>query len=127
VCCGNDLIRQASAKLTDIGINRVRVVRTGTHDVTPEHVLDAPPAAVFDTYVDPVADRIIFAGGPDWTVEVRLGVLWTIATAACGGPACHETNCFTAIDRPGHRAVEPTLTMPDGANGRCRHPLGTAQ
>lgn len=64
-------------------------MRTGTHDITLGHVLDAPPAAVFDTYVDPVADRIIFAGGLDWTVEVpcevRLGGLWTIAIAARGG------------------------------------------
>jgi uncharacterized protein YndB with AHSA1/START domain len=94
-------------------------MRTGTHDITLEHVLDAPPAAVFDMYVDPAADRIIFAGGPDWTVEVacevRLGALWTTAIGARGGPAYHEINRFTAIDRPGHLAVESTLTMPDGA------------
>jgi uncharacterized protein YndB with AHSA1/START domain len=93
-------------------------MRTGTHDITLEHVLDAPPAAVFDTYVDPVADRIIFAGGPDWTVEVacevRLGGLWTIAIAARGGR--HTTRpTVSAINRPGHLAFESTLTMPDGA------------
>jgi uncharacterized protein YndB with AHSA1/START domain len=94
-------------------------MRTGTHDITLEHVLDAPPTAGFDTYVDPGADRITFAGGPDWTVEVacevRLDGLWAIAIAARGGPAYQEINRFTVIDRPGHLAFESTLTMPDGA------------
>jgi uncharacterized protein YndB with AHSA1/START domain len=71
-------------------------MRTGTHNITLEHVIDAPPAAVFDTYV-------------------RLGGLWTMPITARGGPAYHETNRFTAINRPGHLAFESTLTMPDGA------------
>jgi hypothetical protein len=54
-------------------------MRTGTHDITLEHVLGAP------------------------------------AAAARGGPAYHEINRFTAIDRPGHLAFKSTLTMPDGA------------
>jgi uncharacterized protein YndB with AHSA1/START domain len=83
-------------------------------------VLDAPLADVFDTYVDPQADRTIFGGGPDWTVEVacelRVGGLWTIAASAPGGqPAYLEVNRFTAIDRPAHLAFESVLTMPDGS------------
>jgi uncharacterized protein YndB with AHSA1/START domain len=94
-------------------------MRSGSYDVTLEHVLDAPPAAVFDAYVEPEAGRTVFAGGPDWVVEVacdlRVGGLWTIVSGAPGGPAYHEANRFTAIDRPGHLAFESTLTMPDGS------------
>ena len=94
-------------------------MRSGTYDVTLEQVLAAPAAAVFDAYVDPEAGRTVFAGGPDWIVEIacdlRVGGMWTIASAAPGGPAYHEANRFTTIDRPGHLAFESTLTMPDGS------------
>jgi uncharacterized protein YndB with AHSA1/START domain len=95
-------------------------MRRGTYDVTLERVLDAPPEVVFDAYVDPAAGRVVFAGAPDWNVEVacdlRVGGLWTIASAAPdGGLAYHETNRFTAIDRAGHVAFESTMLMPDGS------------
>jgi uncharacterized protein YndB with AHSA1/START domain len=85
-----------------------------------ERVLDAAIEAVFDAYTNPQAGRTVFAGGPDWTVEVtcdlRVGGVWSITSAPPGDAAYREANRFTVIDRPRRLAFESALTMPDGSN-----------
>lgn len=75
-----------------------------TYVFTTERVLDAAVEDVFDAYTDPEAGRSVFAGGPDWVVEVtcdlNVGGVWSITSAPPGGAAYRETNHFTLIDRP---------------------------
>jgi uncharacterized protein YndB with AHSA1/START domain len=91
-----------------------------TYDLTAERMLDAPAEAVFDAYTDPEAGRTVFAGGPDWVVEVacdlRVGGVWSIISAPPGGAAYHEANRFTVIDRPRRLAFTSTFTMPGGSD-----------
>lgn len=91
-----------------------------TYDLTAERVLDAVVEDVFDAYSDPKAGRSVFAGGPDWVVEVtsdlEVGGVWSITSTPPGGTAYRETNHFTLIDRPRRLTFESALRMPDGSN-----------
>lgn len=91
-----------------------------TYDLTAERTLDAAAEAVFDAYTDPEAGRTVFAGGPDWVVEVacdlRVGGVWSIISAPPGGAAYREANRFTLIDRPRRIAFTSTFTTPDGSD-----------
>ena len=90
------------------------------YDLTVERTLDAPVEAVFDAYTDPEAGKTVFAGGPDWVVEVacdlRVGGQWSITSAPPGGRTYREANRFTLIDRPSRVAFRSTFTMPDGSD-----------
>ena len=90
-----------------------------TYDLTAERTLDAAAEAVFDAYTDPEAGRTVFAGGPDWVVEVacdlRVGGVWSIISAPPGGPARREANRFTLINRPRRLAFKSTFTIPGGS------------
>ena len=56
-----------------------------THDLTLERVIDAAPELVFDAFVDPDAQKALYADGPDWIVEsecdLRVGGRWTSRSA----------------------------------------------
>ena len=47
-----------------------------------ERLVDAPPEAVFDAFVDPDAQHDLYADAPDWIVEsecdLRVGGRWSI-------------------------------------------------
>jgi len=93
-----------------------------TYDLVAEQLLDATDEDVFDAYTDADAGRTVFAGGPDWDVDVacdlRVGGVWSIRSAPPDGTAYRETNRFTLVDRPGRLAFESALTMPDGSTVR---------
>jgi uncharacterized protein YndB with AHSA1/START domain len=93
-----------------------------TYDLVAEQLLDATDEDVFDAYTDADAGRTVFAGGPDWDVDVacdlRVGGVWSIRSAPPDGPAYRETNRFTLVDRPRRLAFESALTMPDGSTVR---------
>jgi glutathione S-transferase len=93
---------------------------TDTYDLTVERVLDAAVEDVFDAYTSPEAGRTVFAGGPDWAVEVtcdlRVGGVWSITSGPPNGEPYRETNRFSLIDRPHRLAFESTMTMPDGSS-----------
>jgi uncharacterized protein YndB with AHSA1/START domain len=75
-----------------------------TYDLVAEQLLDATDEDVFDAYTDADAGRTVFAGGPDWDVDVtcdlRVGGVWSIRSAPPDGAAYRETNRFTVVDRP---------------------------
>ena len=93
-----------------------------TYDLVAEQLLDATDEDVFDAYTDADAGRTVFAGGPDWDVDVacdlRVGGVWSIRSAPPDGAAYRETNRFTVVDRPRRLAFESALTMPDGSTVR---------
>lgn len=93
-----------------------------TYDLVAEQLLDATDDDVFDAYTDVDAGKIVFAGGPDWDVDVvcdlRVGGVWSIRSAPPDGTAYRETNRFTLVDRPRRLAFESALTMPDGSTIR---------
>jgi uncharacterized protein YndB with AHSA1/START domain len=93
---------------------------TDTYDLTVQRLLDAPPADIFDWYTDPEADKTLFAGEPNWIVEVnsdiRVGGQWDLTTGPPATPAFHESNLFTQVDRPNYLSFRSTLTTPDGSS-----------
>ena len=77
-----------------------------TYDLRIERLIDAPPGAVFDAFLDPDAQGELYGDetDPTWTVEseldLRVGGTWTIAFGPAGKEPYRETNVFEEIDRP---------------------------
>src|SRR5262245_16128364 len=91
-----------------------------TYDLGLDRTLDAKPDVVFDIWTDVDADKILFAGDPDSTVDVecdlRVGGRWTLTITSQDGPPIRESNLFTRIDRPLRLEFRSTLMTPDGYN-----------
>jgi uncharacterized protein YndB with AHSA1/START domain len=91
-----------------------------SHDLRLERVLDAPPEAVFDAFVDPAARHDPYADAPDWVVEsecdLRVGGRWTIAFGPPGREPARETNVFEQIERPRPLVYRSTMVLPSGSS-----------
>jgi uncharacterized protein YndB with AHSA1/START domain len=57
-----------------------------TYDLVAEQLLDATDEDVFDAYTDADAGRTVFAGGPDWDVDVACD----LRVGACGASEVHH-------------------------------------
>ncbi len=92
-----------------------------TYDLRIERLIDATPEAVFDAFVDPEAQKVLYDNEEerDWTVEseldLRVGGTWTIVFGKVGEVPFRETNTFTDVDRP--RRLVFTSTMFKGKYG----------
>ncbi len=92
-----------------------------TYDLKIERLIDASSEAVFDAFVDPDAQKILYNNEEetDWTVEseldLRVGGTWTIVFGKAGEEPFRETNVFTEVDRP--RRLVYTSTMFKGRYG----------
>jgi uncharacterized protein YndB with AHSA1/START domain len=75
-----------------------------SEDLTLERLLDAAPEVVFDAFTDPDAQKVLYAGGPDWVIEsecdLRVGGRWTISFGPAGSEPAQETNVFEEVDGP---------------------------
>jgi uncharacterized protein YndB with AHSA1/START domain len=75
-----------------------------------ERLIDAPPAAVFDIFVDPdLQEEIHGSNEPDWEVskaetDVRVGGTSTYHMGKKGSEPDEEVRVFSVVDRP-HRLV----------------------
>jgi uncharacterized protein YndB with AHSA1/START domain len=91
-----------------------------SHDLTVERLLDAPPEIAFDAFVDPNAQKELYADAPDWIVasecDLRVGGRWTITFGAPGQQPARETNVFEEVERPRRLVFSSTMKMPDGSN-----------
>jgi uncharacterized protein YndB with AHSA1/START domain len=91
-----------------------------SHDLRLERLYDAAPEVVFDAFIDPDAQKELYADAPDWIVEaecdLRVGGRWSIAFGPPGGPPARETNLFEVVDRPRRLIYTSTMTMPDGSS-----------
>ena len=91
-----------------------------SHDLTVERLLDATPEVAFDAFVDPEAQRELYADAPDWIVEsecdVRVGGRWTITFGAPGHEPARETNVFEEVERPRRLVFRSRMKMPDGSS-----------
>jgi uncharacterized protein YndB with AHSA1/START domain len=85
-----------------------------------ERLVDAPPEAVFDAFVDPDAQHDLYADAPDWIVEsecdLRVGGRWSITFGPPGREPARELNVFDVIERPRLLVYASTMTMPDGTS-----------
>jgi uncharacterized protein YndB with AHSA1/START domain len=94
-----------------------------TYDLRIERLIDAPPAVVFDAFVDPNAQKVLYDDEtePAWTVEsqldLRVGGTWTIAFGKTGEEPYRETNVFTEVDHPRRMVFDSTMAM----GGRTVH------
>jgi uncharacterized protein YndB with AHSA1/START domain len=92
-----------------------------TYDLKIERLIDASSEAVFDAFLDPDAQKILYNNEEetDWTVEseldLRVGGTWTIVFGKAGEEPFRETNVFTEVDRP--RRLVYTSTMFKGRYG----------
>ena len=86
-----------------------------TYDLTIERQIDAPPEEVFDAFVDPEAQKVLYDNEEeeDWSVESELdlhvGGTWTIVFGKSGEEPFRETNVFTEVDRPSRLAFTSTM------------------
>ena len=93
-----------------------------TYDLKIERLIDAPTDVVFDAFVDPEAQKLLYGNEaePTWTVEseldLRVGGTWTIAFGKAGEDPYLETNVFTEVDRPRRIAFDSVMAM--GEEGR---------
>jgi uncharacterized protein YndB with AHSA1/START domain len=91
-----------------------------TGDLRVERLLDSTPEVAFEAFVDPSAQKDLYADAPDWIVEsecdLRVGGQWTITFGAPGAEPAREANVFEEIDRPRLLVFRSTMTMPDGSN-----------
>lgn len=89
-----------------------------SHDLTLERLLPTTPEVAFDAFVDPGAQKELYADAPDWIVEsecdLRVGGRWTVTFGAPGSQPARETNVFEAIERPRRLVFRSTMRMPDG-------------
>jgi uncharacterized protein YndB with AHSA1/START domain len=91
-----------------------------SHELTVERLLDSTPEVAFDVFVDPEAQRELYADAPDWIVEsecdLRVGGRWTITFGAPGEEPARETNVFEEVERPRLLVFRSTMKMPDGSS-----------
>jgi uncharacterized protein YndB with AHSA1/START domain len=86
-----------------------------TYELKIERRIDAPPDVVFDAFVDPSAQKVLYDNEEetDWAVEseldLRVGGTWTIAFGKVGEEPFHETNVFTEVDRPRRLVYRSTM------------------
>ena len=89
-----------------------------THDLRLDRTLDAKPEVVFDLWTDIDADKVLFAGDPESTVDVEcnlhIGGRWNLTITPPDGPPIVESSLFTRIDRPRRLEFRSTLMTPDG-------------
>ena len=77
-----------------------------TYNLRIKRLIDATPEAIFDAFVDPDAQKVLYDNEEekDWTVQseldLRVGGTWTIEFGKVGEEPFRETNVFTAVDRP---------------------------
>lgn len=90
-----------------------------TYDLRIEGLINAPPEVVFDAFVDPAAQSVLYDNDreSDWTVEseldLRVGGTWTIAFGKAGEEPYRETNVFTEVDRPRRIVFDSKMRMGD--------------
>jgi uncharacterized protein YndB with AHSA1/START domain len=91
-----------------------------SHDLTVERLLDSTPGVAFDLFLDPEAQKELYAAAPDWIVEsecdLRVGGRWTITFGAPGKEPAREENVFEEVERPRLLVFKSTMRMPDGSN-----------
>jgi uncharacterized protein YndB with AHSA1/START domain len=86
-----------------------------TYDLRIERLIDAAPEAVFDAFVAPEAQKVLYDNEEetDWTVEsaldLRVGGIWTIVFGKVGEKPFRETNVFTEVDRPRRLVYASTM------------------
>lgn len=88
-------------------------------DLKIERLVDSPRDAVFDAFVDPDAQKVLYGDetDPDWVVEseldLRVGGTWTISFGKAGSEPYVETNLFREVDRPSRMVFGSSLFMVD--------------
>jgi len=89
-----------------------------THDLRLEREYDAPAEMVFDTFLDPEAQRALYADAQDWIVEsdldLRVGGIWTLVFGPSRAELFREVAVFSEVDRPRRIAYNLTATYADG-------------
>ncbi|MDP9224430.1 MAG: SRPBCC domain-containing protein [Actinomycetota bacterium] len=89
-----------------------------SHELRLERTFDAGPDVVFDVFLDPDAQRALFADGPDWIVEseldLRVGGTWTLVFGPSRSQLYREVAVFSEVDRPRRLAYVVTATFEDG-------------
>jgi uncharacterized protein YndB with AHSA1/START domain len=90
-----------------------------SHELKLERLFESTPDVVFDAFIDPDAQKELYADAPDWIVEsecdLRVGGEWTISFGAPGKEPAVETNVFEDVDRPRRLVYKSTMKMPDGS------------
>ncbi|HYU57395.1 MAG TPA: SRPBCC domain-containing protein [Actinomycetota bacterium] len=90
-----------------------------SYELRVERLIDAPPEVVFDTLVDPDAQKEIFSGQVEgWSllesdIDLRVGGTWTTVIGPAEGEPDRLTNVFTAVERPRRLAYRVSMYVGD--------------
>ncbi len=90
-----------------------------SYELSVERLIDASPDVVFDAFVDPDAQKVLYGDetDPAWTVDseldLRVGGTWTLSFGKAGQDRYRETNVFSEVDRPRRIAFGSSMFMVD--------------
>ena len=91
-----------------------------SYDLKIERLIDAPPEEVFDSFVDPEANKQWFADRAEDTVtatcDLRVGGMWSVAFGPSSDELYREDNEFVEVDPPRRLAYGSKFTNPDGSS-----------
>ncbi len=89
-----------------------------SYDLKIERLIDAPPEEVFNTFIDPEANKQWYADRPGDTViascDLRVGGKWNVAFGPSADELYREDNEFVEVDPPRRLSYDSEFTMPDG-------------
>ncbi len=82
------------------------------HALNVERVIEAPPEAIFDTFI-----ALYDSERPDWVVDsdldLRVGGRWSVGFEVPGEGPFREERIITELDRPHRLAYHMTALRPD--------------
>jgi uncharacterized protein YndB with AHSA1/START domain len=87
-------------------------------DIRLERVIDAPPEAAFEHWVDPVARRGWYAPEEGWIVEaetdLRVGGTWSVTFGPTKDELYRDEGVFEVVDPPHRLEYSAAMQFPDG-------------
>jgi uncharacterized protein YndB with AHSA1/START domain len=91
------------------------------HELRFARVIDAPPEAVFEAFIEPDGQRAFYGkDDPGWVVEsrcdLRVGGVWTVAFGPSRGELYRHRHVFEVIEPPRRLVLATTETRLDGSS-----------
>jgi uncharacterized protein YndB with AHSA1/START domain len=91
-----------------------------TYELRFEHVINAKPEFVFDTFTEPGGQAAFYSGEPGWIVrsecDLRVGGVWSVEFGPSQGQLYRHRHVFQIIDRPRRLLLTTTETRLDGSS-----------
>jgi uncharacterized protein YndB with AHSA1/START domain len=91
-----------------------------TYELRFEHLINAKPEVVFDTFTEPGGQAAFYSGEPGWIVrsecDLRVGGVWSVDFGPSQDQLYRHRHVFQIIDRPRRLLLATTETRLDGSS-----------